>query len=86
MQNSNAKVFEVMIKVNEFDSILRPSMTTKNTIKDGKCWCIHHFGGEGAWLDPAEFYVKDKDDPSAGMQPLCKECAKVYKRKNRNHR
>ncbi|MCD4772176.1 MAG: HlyD family efflux transporter periplasmic adaptor subunit [Bacteroidales bacterium] len=32
MQNSNAKVFEVMIKVNEYDSILRPSMTTKNTI------------------------------------------------------
>ena len=32
MANSNAKVFEVMIKVNEFDSILRPSMTTKNTI------------------------------------------------------
>ena len=32
MSNSNAKVFEVMIKVNEYDSILRPSMTTKNTI------------------------------------------------------
>ena len=30
--NSNAKVFEVIIKVNEYDSILRPSMTTKNTI------------------------------------------------------
>lgn len=32
MQNSNAKVFEVMIHINEFDSILRPSMTTKNRI------------------------------------------------------
>lgn len=32
MQNSNAKVFEVIIYINEFDSILRPSMTTKNTI------------------------------------------------------
>ncbi len=32
MANSNAKVFEVIIKVNEYDSILRPSMTTKNTI------------------------------------------------------
>lgn len=32
MQNSNAKVFEVKIKVNEFDSILRPAMTTKNVI------------------------------------------------------
>ena len=32
MRNTNAKVFEVKIKVNEFDSILRPSMTTKNAI------------------------------------------------------
>jgi multidrug efflux pump subunit AcrA (membrane-fusion protein) len=32
IQGSNAKVFEVKILVNEFDSILRPSMTTKNTI------------------------------------------------------
>jgi len=32
MRNSNAKVFEVKIKVNEFDSILRPAMTTKNVI------------------------------------------------------
>lgn len=32
MRNSNAKVFEVKIKVNEYDSILRPSMTTKNII------------------------------------------------------
>jgi multidrug efflux pump subunit AcrA (membrane-fusion protein) len=32
IQGSNAKVFEVKIVVNEFDSILRPAMTTKNTI------------------------------------------------------
>jgi HlyD family secretion protein len=32
MRNTNAKVFEVKIKVNEFDSILRPAMTTKNSI------------------------------------------------------
>ena len=32
MRTSNAKVFEVVIRVNEFDSILRPSMTTKNMI------------------------------------------------------
>jgi HlyD family secretion protein len=32
IRNSNAKVFEVKIKVNEFDSILRPAMTTKNAI------------------------------------------------------
>ncbi len=32
IQNSNAKVFEVKILVYEFDSILRPAMTTKNTI------------------------------------------------------
>jgi multidrug efflux pump subunit AcrA (membrane-fusion protein) len=32
MKNSNAKVFEVIIDVNEFDSIMRPAMTTKNVI------------------------------------------------------
>jgi multidrug efflux pump subunit AcrA (membrane-fusion protein) len=32
MRNSNAKVFEVKIEVNEYDSILRPAMTTKNTV------------------------------------------------------
>ncbi len=32
MRNSNAKVFEIMIQINGFDSILRPSMTTKNRI------------------------------------------------------
>ncbi len=32
MKNTNAKVFEVLIEVNEFDSIMRPAMTTKNVI------------------------------------------------------
>ena len=32
LPNSNAKVFEVIIHIDEFDSILRPSMTTKNRI------------------------------------------------------
>ncbi len=32
LQNSNAKVYEVRIVVAEFDSILRPAMTTKNSI------------------------------------------------------
>jgi multidrug resistance efflux pump len=32
LRNSNAKVFEVIIEVNETDSILRPAMTTKNMI------------------------------------------------------
>lgn len=32
MRNSNAKVFEVIIHIVGFDSILRPSMTTKNSI------------------------------------------------------
>ena len=30
--NSDARVFEVKIQINEFDSILRPAMTTKNTV------------------------------------------------------
>jgi len=32
MKNTNAKVFEVVIEVNEFDSVMRPAMTTKNII------------------------------------------------------
>lgn len=32
LQNSNAKVFEVLIQIDGYDSILRPSMTTKNRI------------------------------------------------------
>lgn len=32
LRNSNAKVFEVKIEMNEFDSIVRPAMTTKNLI------------------------------------------------------
>ncbi len=32
MRNSNAKVFEVIIEVNEFDSILSPATTTENMI------------------------------------------------------
>ncbi len=32
MKSSNAKVFEVRIEVNEFDSVMRPAMTTKNII------------------------------------------------------
>ncbi len=32
MRNSNAKVFEVIIEIDGFDSILRPAMTTKNRI------------------------------------------------------
>jgi len=32
IQGSNAKVFEVVIDITEFDSILRPAMTTKNQI------------------------------------------------------
>jgi len=32
MRNSNAKVFEVIINIDGYDSVLRPSMTTKNRI------------------------------------------------------
>lgn len=32
LPNSNAKVFEVIIEINEYDSILRPAMTTKNEV------------------------------------------------------
>ena len=42
MKNSNAKVFEVIIQVNEFDSILRPSMTTKNMIITAVIDSVHY--------------------------------------------
>ena len=32
MKNTNAKVFEVLIEVHQFDSVMRPAMTTKNII------------------------------------------------------
>jgi HlyD family secretion protein len=32
LRNSSAKVFEVKIDINEFDSVMRPAMTTKNVI------------------------------------------------------
>ena len=32
LQGTNAKVFEVKVLIHEYDSILRPAMTTKNTI------------------------------------------------------
>ncbi|MFO7614153.1 MAG: efflux RND transporter periplasmic adaptor subunit [Bacteroidales bacterium] len=32
LPNSNAKVFEVIIEVNEYDTVLRPAMTSKNEI------------------------------------------------------
>lgn len=36
IQGSNAKVFEVIIDITEYDSILRPAMTTKNQIITGE--------------------------------------------------
>jgi hypothetical protein len=41
LPNSNAKVFEVTIEVNEFDSILRPAMTTKNEILTASIDSVH---------------------------------------------
>jgi HlyD family secretion protein len=32
MPNTDAKVFEVLIRINEYDPILRPAMTTSNVI------------------------------------------------------
>ena len=32
MKNTNAKVFEVLIEIHGFDSVMRPAMTTKNVI------------------------------------------------------
>ena len=36
LPNSDSKVFEILIRVNEYDSILRPAMTTNNAILTAK--------------------------------------------------
>lgn len=56
MRNSNAKVFEVKIEVNEFDSILRPAMTTKNIIITGETENVLFIPLEGIFsLDSIQF-------------------------------
>lgn len=57
MQNSNAKVFEVSIQINESDPILRPSMTTKNTILTSEINDVIFIPVEGIFNNDSISYV-----------------------------
>jgi hypothetical protein len=61
MQNTNAKVYEVKILVNEFDSILRPAMTTKNTIVTAVIDSVLFVPIEGIFNNDSISYVFKKD-------------------------
>ena len=63
-QNSNAKVFEVKIIVNEFDSILRPAMTTKNTIITAQIKNALSLPIEAIFSDDSTSFVYKKDGRS----------------------
>jgi hypothetical protein len=57
IQGSNAKVFEVKILVNEFDSILRPAMTTKNTIVTATLNDVLYVPMESVFSNDSNTYV-----------------------------
>ena len=61
MQNSNAKVFEVTIQINESDPILRPAMTTKNTILTSEIDSVLFIPIEAVFTTDSTGYVFLKD-------------------------
>jgi hypothetical protein len=70
MQNSNAKVYEVRILVNEFDSILRPAMTTKNTIVTALIDSVLFIPIEAVFNNDSISYVYKKDGGSIVRQQV----------------
>jgi hypothetical protein len=70
MQNSNAKVYEVRILVNEFDSILRPAMTTKNTIVTAVIDSVLFVPIEAVFSNDSVTYVYKKDGGSILRQQV----------------
>ena len=70
LQSSNTKVFEVRIKVNEFDSILRPAMTTKNTIITAVIDNVTFIPIEALFSNDSLSYVFRKDGRSITKQQV----------------
>jgi RND family efflux transporter MFP subunit len=70
LPNTNAKVFEVKIQVNEFDSILRPSMTTKNTIETAVLDNVLFIPMEALFNDDSVSYVFRKHGSSVIKQQV----------------
>ena len=70
LQSSNTKVFEVRVLVNEFDSILRPAMTTKNTIETAMIENVIFIPIEGLFSNDTISYVFLKDGRSTKKQQV----------------
>ncbi len=70
IQGSNAKVFEVKIIVNEFDSILRPAMTTKNTIVTATIDNVMFVPIESVFSDDSTTFVFRKNGGSIDKQQI----------------
>jgi hypothetical protein len=61
LQGTNAKVFEVKILVHEFDSILRPAMTTNNTILTATIDSVIYIPLEAIFNNDSITFVYKKD-------------------------
>ncbi|MEI7727859.1 MAG: efflux RND transporter periplasmic adaptor subunit, partial [Bacteroidota bacterium] len=70
LQSSNAKVYEVRIVVNEFDSILRPAMTTKNKILTSIVDSVLFIPIEAIFNNDSVTFVYKKDGGSATRQQV----------------
>jgi len=70
LQSSNAKVYEVRIVVNEFDSILRPAMTTKNKILTSVIDSVIFIPMEAIFNSDTIAFVYRKDGSSVYRQQV----------------
>jgi multidrug efflux pump subunit AcrA (membrane-fusion protein) len=70
LRGSNAKVYEVRITVNEFDSILRPSMTTKNKILTSVIDSVCFIPIEGLFNNDSLTFVYKKNGGSVSRQQV----------------
>jgi len=70
LQNTNAKVYEVRIVVNEFDSILRPAMTTKNSILTSVVDSVLSIPIEAIFNDDSITFVYKQNGRSADKQQV----------------
>ena len=70
LQSSNAKVYEVRILVKEFDSILRPAMTTKNKILTSVIDSVLFIPIESIFNTDSVAFVYRKDGGSVTRQQV----------------
>ena len=70
LQSSNAKVYEVRIVVNEFDSILRPAMTTKNKILTSIVDSVLFIPIEAIFNNDSVAFVYKKEGGSVSRQQV----------------